>query len=111
MNLRLIVIALVVAGCGKSTAAKPDPAACRAACEHMLELAMADLDKSATATTDPALAEITAKLKAKALASRASDLTTCETQCLAGKLDTRCGQAATTIDEAMTCTNRNGGQR
>ena len=50
-----------------------------------------------------------ADLKAKAEASRASDLATCQTQCMAGKVDTACARRAAAIDDVTTCTNRSGG--
>lgn len=105
----LVLIAFLMCGCGKAKAPPPSEADCAAACVHVLDLTMADIDQSAKATNDPALAKITTELKAKALTARESDLKACATQCLAGKLGTRCALAATTLDEAMTCSNLNGG--
>lgn len=110
MNRWWIVVAFLV-GCGSKSAEKPDPKACAAACEHVLELGLADIDKSAAGVDDPELKKMTLRLKEKAMASRESDLATCQTQCMAGKMNTACAVAAATIDSAMECTNRNGGQR
>ncbi|MBK9029832.1 MAG: hypothetical protein IPL61_00565 [Myxococcales bacterium] len=108
---RLAIAALLVAGCGKGAAPKPAAADCQAACAHMLDLAMQDLDRSAAQPGAEAMAAMMAELKAKAQASRASDLATCQATCMEGKLDTACARATTTIDGVSACTNRNGGLR
>lgn len=103
-----VAIAIVwMVGCGKGAAPKPKAADCEAACAHMIDLAMQDIDKSARqAGGDTKLFD---DLKAKAEASRASDLATCQTQCMAGKVDTACARRAAVIDDVTTCTNRSGG--
>lgn len=81
----VVAIAIVcLVGCGKAAAAKPKAADCEAACAHMIDLAMQDIDKSAREAGGEQ--QLFKDLKAKAEASRASDLATCQTQCMAGKV-------------------------
>ena len=103
-----VAVAIVLlAGCGKDAATKPKPADCEAACAHLIELAMQDLDKSAReAGGEQALF---ADLKAKAEASRAADMATCQAQCMDGKVDTACVRRTTVIDDVTKCTRRSGG--
>jgi hypothetical protein len=107
----VILIAMLVACGGKEAATKPVEGDCRAACEHMIGLAMADIDKNAAqiAAMGAEGADLIAKIKADAEKSRESDLATCQKQCMEGKLNTACAKGTKTIDEIAACTNRSGG--
>lgn len=104
----IAIVVATVAACGKSAPPKPVAADCQAACEHMLDLAMQDIDRSA-AQAGGTGADIFADLKAKAVASHDSDLATCQATCMQGKLNTACARATTAIDDVTACTNRSGG--
>jgi hypothetical protein len=106
-TIALACALVVVFGCGKGAAPKPKAADCEAACAHMIDLAMQDIDKSAREAGGEQ--QLFKDLKAKAEASRSSDLATCQTQCMAGKVDTACARRAAVIDDVTTCTNRSGG--
>lgn len=95
-----MVLIVFVIGCGKGKKASPDE--CRRACEHVLELAKADIEKSIAKMGDMG-GELGAKLRAQAEASSESDLATCTAQCQKGKLDPACALAAKSIDGAMSC--------
>jgi len=106
---KLCFALLFVAACGKSDSKKQEGASsgdCTAACEHTMDLALADIDKNMAAVGDP---EMAAKLRAEVDKSRASDLATCVSHCQAGRLDPACALAAKTIDGAMSCTSKGGG--
>ena len=95
-----VVVAWLAIGCGKEGPTEREKAACRAVCEHMHELTMADIDRSTKLAGDP---DLGARLMAKAGAARESDLATCSGQCLAGKIHGRCAMEARTLDAAMAC--------
>jgi hypothetical protein len=103
--MRALCLALLLAAaCGKSDSKKEPSESggdCAAACEHTMELAVADIEKNMAALGDP---EATARLLAEAAKTRDSDLATCVSHCKAGKLDPACALAAKTIDGAMSCT-------
>lgn len=96
-----IVLMVVAMGCGQDRKAA-SPELCRKACEHVLELAKADIEKSIAKMGEMG-DEIGAKLRTQAEASSAADVATCTAQCQAGKLDPECALAAKSIDGAMSC--------
>lgn len=100
---RTIVFAVfLVAACGTSDKKGADEALCMDACNHTMELALADIDKNMAALGDPAMTE---KVRAQLEDRRDSDLKTCLQHCKAGRLDAKCALAARTIDGALSCTS------
>ncbi len=104
--MRWILVVMLIVGCGGKKKASTQE--CEQACEHVLGLARADLDKSIGKMGEMG-GEVGAKLRAQAEASTASDLATCTAQCQKGKLDPTCALAAKSIDGAMSCAGSAGG--
>ena len=72
---------------------------CQTACDHMIDLAMKEIDQ----LTDQIGGEQAARLKQTAAQTRDNDLATCHAQCTAGAVSPDCLIAAKTADEAMRC--------
>lgn len=104
MPKSFLLAVLFVAACGNSDSKKE--AQCKAACDHTMELALADIDKNMAAIGDP---EMTDKLHAELEGRRDNDLKTCMKHCKAGRLDAACALAAKTIDGALSCTSTEKG--
>lgn len=102
---RLAAFAIVLAACGKGGGASGD---CPKACDHIIELAHADLEKSLGVIDDP---ETSRTLREQAKKSTASDRATCVTKCSAGELDTACALEAKTLDGVMSCGKRGAGRK
>lgn len=107
LSVVLMTAAAAVAGaCGKGGGggAAGD---CAKACDHIIELAHADLEKSLGVIDDPAMSK---QLREQAARSVESDKQTCRRKCGAGELDTTCALQAKTLDGVMTCGKRGAGR-
>lgn len=95
--LALSLALSLVSGCSKGDSKK--------ACEHLLDLAHAELEKTTAhfEGTDGKMNELAKDLKAKAEASRDSDLKTCIEKVEEKDVDTKCLLGADDLEEAQAC--------
>jgi hypothetical protein len=92
----LLALALALAACGDQRGKD-----CTKACEHMVELSVADLDL--LVGDDPDLRDFSAQAKEGLQRPAAPGRDTCVQKCREGKLDAPCVLRAKTMDDAMRC--------
>lgn len=107
VSTAVMMAAMATAACGKG-GGKASPGDCEKACEHILTLAHADLEKSLQVIDDPAMSKA---LRDQAVKSRTSDKATCVRKCGSGELDTACALQAKTLDGVMSCGGRGTGRK
>jgi hypothetical protein len=103
MRVFLLLVSGLLAACTSPDARKE--AECKKACDYTMELALADIDRRMAEIGSPEMAD---KLRAELSGRRESDLKTCLKRCKAGRLDTACALAATSIEESLACTRAEG---